>query len=157
MRTLALALAVIAPLVLSASGARAGCNDPDLETVRDRILATCECTGNHGQHVSCVAHEVREAVASGELDVNCKGKVVKCAARSTCGKKDGFVTCTKCVPGTCDTVAGLCDDGLTPCTDSTQCPQIVDRCSPKSSAELCELQGGIAGTGSCCHATCTAD
>jgi len=87
MKTFALALAVMAPLVLSASGVRAGCNDPDLETVRDRILATCECTGNHGQHVSCVAHKVNDAVRSGLLDVNCKGKVVRCGARSTCGRR----------------------------------------------------------------------
>ena len=155
MKTFALVLAIVTPLVLSASGARAGCNDPDLETVRDRILASCQCTGNHGQHVSCVAHEVREAVATGELDVNCKGKVVRCAARSTCGKKEGFVTCTICAPGTCNTEEGMCDDGLTACTDSTQCPQVVDRCSTKASADQCELRGGIVSTGSCCHASCT--
>jgi hypothetical protein len=152
MRTLALALVVAAPLVFSAANARAGCNDPDLETVRDGILASCPCTGNHGQYVSCVAHAVREAVTSGTLDVNCKGKVVKCAARSTCGKKEGFVTCTVCVPGTC--TEGLCDDGTTGCADSTQCPQVVDRCSTKSDAARCEAKGGIVGVGSCCHATC---
>jgi hypothetical protein len=154
MRRIALVLAAAGAFVLSASAVRAGCSDPDLETVRDRVLAACPCTGNHGQHVSCVARLVREAVASGELDRNCKGKVVRCAARSTCGKKEGFVTCTICVPGTCSET-NLCDDGVTPCTDSAQCPQVVDRCSMKSSAERCEARGGIVGAGSCCHATCT--
>jgi hypothetical protein len=155
MGRIALALAVVAPIVLSASAARAGCNDSRLETVRDEILAACPCTGNHGQYVSCVAHAVRQAVTDERLDVNCKGKVVRCAARSTCGKKEGFVTCTICVPGTCETTAGMCDDGATACTDSAQCPQVVDRCSTKSDALLCEAKGGIVGTGSCCHASCT--
>jgi hypothetical protein len=152
MKRIALVLAAAGAIVLSTSGARAGCNDPDLDTVRDRVLAACPCTGNHGQYVSCVAREVREAVASDELDTNCKGKVVRCAARSTCGKKEGFVTCTICVPGTC--TEGLCDDGVTACTDSATCPQVVDRCSTKSSALHCEANGGIVSQGSCCHASC---
>jgi hypothetical protein len=153
MKKIAVVIAVFGTLALGASVARAGCNDSDLGTVRDRILADCPCTGNHGQYVSCVAREVREAVGSGELDTNCKGKVVRCAARSTCGKKEGFVTCTRCVPGTC--TAGFCDDGVTGCIDSSTCPQVVDRCSTKSSPEHCAAQGGIVGHGSCCHASCT--
>jgi len=154
MNRIAFVLAALTSLALSASVARAGCNDPDLDTVRDRVLAACPCTGNHGQYVSCVARTVRDAVTSGELDVNCKGKVVRCAARSTCGKKEGFVTCTICVPGTCS-AEGFCDDGVTQCADSSTCPQVVDRCSTKSSADLCQAKGGIVGEGSCCHATCT--
>jgi hypothetical protein len=150
-----LVLAAATAILLSTATANAGCNDPDLTTVRDRILSECTCTGNHGQYVSCVAHAVRDAVTSGELDVNCKGKVVRCAARSTCGKKTGFVTCTVCVPGTC--TGGLCDDGVTACSDSSTCPQVVDRCSTKSSAEHCAALGGIVGEGSCCHASCVAD
>jgi len=146
-------LAAVGALALSASTASSGCNDPDVDTVRDRLLAECPCTGNHGQYVSCVAHEVRAAVTSGELDTNCKGKVVRCAARSTCGKKEGFVTCTICEPGTC--TESFCDDGVTACTDGTQCPQVLDRCSMKSSAEHCLARGGIVGQGSCCHASCT--
>jgi hypothetical protein len=153
MRRLMTILAMVACVAILTARADARCNDPDLETVRDRILTECPCTGNHGQYVSCIAHKVRDAVRSEELDVNCKGKVVRCAARSTCGKKSGFVTCTRCVPGTC--TEGLCDDGVTTCADSTQCPPVVDRCSTKSSPEHCEALGGIAGTGSCCHASCT--
>ena len=162
MRTsLVLALAFVGSLTLLASPATAGCKDPDLDTVRDRILADCQCNGNHGQYVSCVAHHVRTAVTSGELDVNCKGAVTRCAARSTCGHKTGFVTCTICNPGTC--TEGLCDDGQTICTDSTQCAPVVDRCTTKSSGDHCVVPGSApAGstavtnpTGSCCQASCT--
>jgi len=146
-------LAALGALTLSASTANAGCNDPDLDRIRDGILADCPCTGNHGQYVSCVTRGVRDAVSSGDLDTNCKGKVVRCAARSTCGKKEGFVTCTICEPGTC--TDGFCDNGVTACIDSTTCPQVVDRCSTKSSAEHCAARGGIVGHGSCCHASCT--
>ncbi|HJQ85366.1 MAG TPA: hypothetical protein VKA21_14870 [Candidatus Binatia bacterium] len=153
MTKLVLGMALAIAVVLSGAPASAGCNDPDLETVRDRILAACPCTGNHGQYVSCVAHQVRDAVRNEELDTNCKGKVTRCAARSTCGKRDGFVTCTLCVPGTC--TEGFCDDGTTGCVDSSTCPAIVDRCSTKSDRDLCLARGGIPGEGSCCHASCT--
>jgi hypothetical protein len=86
---------------------------------------------------------------------NCKGKVVHCAARSTCGKREGFVTCTLCVPGTCDPDTNLCDDGVTTCTPGvTVCPDVVNRCSIKRSADLCLAKGGIPGEGSCCNASC---
>ena len=54
----------------------------------------CSCDGadNHGRFVSCVAHVVKDLVADGTVPVNCKGKVVSCAAKSTCGKP-GFVRC----------------------------------------------------------------
>ena len=150
MRTLALALALTAGIALSASMAAARCDDPDLKTVRDRVLSECSCDKNHGQYVSCVTGKVREAIKSGELDTNCMGKVMRCAARSTCGKKSGFVTCVTCVPGTCTN--NLCDDGVTSCSDTVPCPQVVSRCSTKSDVSHCA--SGITGSGSCCNATC---
>jgi hypothetical protein len=158
--SIGLVLTLAGSLTFLTTVAKAGCNDPDLDTVRDRVLADCPCNGNHGQYVSCIAHEIRTAVASGELDVNCKGAVVRCAARSTCGHKTGFVACTICNPGTC--TDGLCDDGVTACTDSTQCAPVVDRCSTKSSADHCVVPANapagstaVAGSGSCCQASCT--
>ena len=161
MRTsVVLILTLAGSLAFLTSSAEAGCKDPDLDTVRDRILATCQCNGNHGQYVSCIAHEVRSAVTSGELDVNCKGAVTRCAARSTCGQKAGFVTCTICNPGTC--TGGLCDDGVTVCTDSTQCAAVVDRCSTKSDGGKCVVPASapagstaVVSQGSCCQASCT--
>ena len=146
---LVLALALAGAVGLFASAARAGCNDPRVDSVRATINGECPCTGNHGQYVSCVAHHVRDAVRNGDLDVNCKGKVTHCAARSTCGKKTGFMTCALCQPGTCTN--GFCDDGKTACTDSSTCPPVVTHCSTKSDASLCS---GTSGSGSCCDATC---
>jgi hypothetical protein len=148
-----IALGFAVGLALTAPAANAACTDPDLNAVRDEVLAACPCTGNHGQYVSCVNREVREAVREGRLDVNCKGKVTRCAARSTCGKKSGFVTCTLCEPGAC--VEGLCADGVTACSETTPCPLEVRRCTTKSDAALCELRGGIVGDGSCCQASCS--
>jgi hypothetical protein len=139
---------------MSAMRAHAGCTDPRVAEVRATINSECPCTGNHGQYVSCVAHHVRNAVQTGELDVNCKGAVTRCAARSTCGKKTGFVTCAICSAGTCS--GGVCDDGVTPCSDSSQCPAVVNHCSTKSSPDLCAAAGGVAGSGSCCDAGCVA-
>src|SRR5262249_2578416 len=104
---------------------------------------------------------VSAAVRNGDLDVNCKGKVVRCAARSTCGKKTGFVTCAQCSPGTCDTTTNLCDDGVTPCPVApATCPPVLDHCSTKSDAALCisrRGEPGVVGWGSCCAAGCPLD
>ena len=151
-KDLVFALALVGAVVLFASAARAGCSDPRVDSVRATINGECPCTGNHGQYVSCVAHHVRDAVRNGDLDVNCKGKVTRCAARSTCGKKTGFVTCPICEPGTCTN--GFCDDGTTGCTDSSTCPPVVAHCSTKSSDMLCTDRGGTPGSGSCCDAAC---
>ena len=150
---------VLAGLAMAAvwvgtAGAR--CDDPAAaEAVRATIAQKCVCTDatNHGRYVSCVAHEVRTAVANG-LPTNCKGTVTRCAARSTCGKKSGFVTCCFASPGTCDVATGRCQDGATLCTASTQCPAVT-RCRTKSSADHCTVAGGSPGTGSCCDAVCS--
>ena len=162
MHRLALGFVLAGGIALFASPALSACTDPDAPAVRDEILASCPCTGNHGQHVSCVAHALKEAVASGRLDVNCKGKVVRCAARSTCGKKDGFVTCSVCDPGTCTN--GLCDDGVTTCTDSSECAAVLRRCSTKSDASKCAVPASappgatvVVGSGSCCAASCAVE
>jgi len=123
------------------------------ETVRARIATECRCDGftTHGQYVRCVAHAVKLAVDDG-LPTNCKGTVKRCAARSTCGKKAGFVTCCFALPGRCED--GVCQDDVTACTDPAQCP-IVTKCRTKSTVEKCTLAGGSPGTGSCCDAVCS--
>jgi hypothetical protein len=107
----------------------------------------CDDTTTHGEHVRCVAREI----ADDDLLGNCRGRVKRCAARSTCGKRTGFVTCCLARPGWCR--ADLCQDGATPCSGAADCPP-SNRCSLKSSAELCIARGGSPGTGSCCDATC---
>ena len=147
-------LAVAVALGLFASAAYARCDDPAAaEAVRAQIAETCRCDAatRHGQYVSCVAREVRTAVANG-LPPNCKGTVTRCAARSTCGKKAGFVTCCFASAGTCS--EGLCQDGATSCESAEACP-VVTRCRTKSSPEKCTALGGSPGSGSCCDAVCT--
>lgn len=141
-------------LGLSVSGVRAACSDPAAaELVRAQIASECVCSAatNHGQYVKCVGQHVRQAVANG-LPTNCKGAVMRCAARSTCGKP-GFVTCCRVLAGKCRNA--LCQDGLTACTVNEDCPT-RSKCSTKRSVDLCVAAGGSAGGGSCCDAVCAA-
>jgi hypothetical protein len=106
---------------------------------------SCDSSTNHGQYVSCVAHEVKRLERAGQIPTNCKGKVKRCAARSTCGKP-GFVTCQ--IPiDTC--VAGVCaNDASLTCTVDADCGT---KCKTKSSAQRCTDKGGTVGpSGSCC-------
>jgi hypothetical protein len=90
----------------------------------------------------------------------CKGKVKRCAARSTCGKAN-FETCLLSRTGTCDAVLGLCTRGTSAigtCTSDADC--VVTRCKimrafprdavPVDGEDRCTLMGGIPGTGTCC-------
>jgi hypothetical protein len=110
--------------------------DPDAVAAATAAIAdACPCEGqtdeagnvvpwkNHGQYVRCVAHATRDAVkaSDGTLTRRCLKESVRCAARSTCGRPEGFVTCT-----------------------------IDLSCSFRPSAEACTAAGGVAGSGSCC-------
>jgi len=128
----------------------------DCSTARctfDQAVSTncpCDSATNHGRYVSCVAHLTKSLVACGLIPTNCKGKVTRCAARSTCGK-DGFVTCTT-PTSTCDTTTGTCtDDPTVICTTDLDCGS---RCSTKHAADRCPTDG-VVGNGSCCP-TCAA-
>lgn len=109
---------------------------------------------NHGTYVHCVAHAMRDLAKSGALPTNCKGKIVRCAARSTFGKT-GFETCTF-TPNACDPTTGLCPDGAT-CTSDADCGTTchIMRAYPRNATPVpgqdrCTLAGGVAGTGTCC-------
>src|SRR6266566_6073731 len=80
----------------------AACTDP-AAVAATRAAADQACTSmamgcstakSHGEYVSCVAHQAKAAVKAGTLPKQCKGTVVKCVAKSTCGKP-GFVTCCR--------------------------------------------------------------
>jgi hypothetical protein len=123
---------------------RSSADPPDCEAARCSVQSAvdtcCANAKNHGQFVSCVAHAVK---ASG-IPTNCKGKVTRCAARSTCGK-EGFSTCTP----TCDTTTGTCvNDPTVTCTTNSDC----GRCHTRPSG-TCPA-GTTEGSGSCCP-TCT--
>jgi hypothetical protein len=97
MHKLTYAIVAGAALFFLAGPAHAKC-DPDgadaadVAAARAAIAASCDCAGapNHGTYVKCAV-----ATAKAELvNQSCKGAVVRCAARSTCGKPN-FVTCCR--------------------------------------------------------------
>jgi len=98
--------------------------------IQAQIDAECPCAEakNHGRYTACVARIVNAASREGVIPKKCRNKINGCAIRSTCGKRDGFVSCD--FPG--DGVSG--------------------RCRPLSSSDLCERRGGTV-VASCCE-TC---
>ena len=127
-------------------------------------IAQCPCDAdNHGRYVSCVAHAVNQLARDGTIPPNCKGKVTRCAARSTCGKP-GFVTCLiptefgtcdlTSTPGTCAVGTSVVGDGT--CAADTDCV-VSTRCTIKRAADLCTAAGGAVGTNSSCCAAPTCD
>ena len=153
-----IAAAAFAVLGLLASSAPVSAQDTELtcEDARcmfqQEITDRCPCEGqkNHGQYVKCVGGVIREITEANPDLKNCRGKLVRCAARSTCGK-EGFVTCTRQELGVCDPTALVCSEpALQACTTNADCV-ISSRCSTKSSAEKCLARGGLVGeTPTCC-------
>ena len=134
---------------------------PDCEPVRCAFQAAideacqCDLATNHGQHVKCVAHVVRDLARTDQIPTNCKGKIKRCAARSICGKP-GFVTCNVPVYGTCDLNTNTCEnDPLVLCAANTDC-LLGTRCKTKSSAERCAEAGGTVGSSTTCCSNCVA-
>src|SRR5262249_6087011 len=75
----------------------AGCPDAaEASAIAAAADAECDCGGasDHGKFVRCVTQIAKSAIRSGTLPKQCKSAVVRCAARSTCGKP-GFVTCCR--------------------------------------------------------------
>ena len=125
---------------------------PDCEAARcamqSAVDTCCQNATNHGQFVSCVAHAMNAAARDGTIPTNCKGKVTRCAARSTCGKT-GFSTCTPtCVIPTGATTGTCANDPTVICTTSSDCGMCHIRPSGTCPPDTTE------GTGSCCP-TCT--
>lgn len=148
------------------ASAAPACDPAAVASAAADVQAACPCAGrtspsgevtawkNHGQYVSCVTRARNEAAKRLDLSKSCVRNATRCAARSTCGKPDGFVSCR--IPDVCSdatpdgTATGVCaDDPTIACDTAADCP--VLRCSVKSSAEICAAQGGISGAGSCCE------
>jgi hypothetical protein len=148
---LGVALAALVTLGLAPHLAAAS----DCEAARCAVQAAinqncpCDSATNHGRYVSCVAHQVKSLVP-----VDCKGKVTRCAARSTCGKA-GFVTCTRQRLGTCNLTTGTCvEDPTVVCSSDANCV-LGTTCSIKRDSDHCTAAGGSVGTSSTCCASCT--
>jgi hypothetical protein len=130
-------LVLLATLV-AARAALAACGDEPVDAaevaaVRAQVDAQCDCAGapTHGAHVHCAAGVARTAVDAGALRTECRGTVVRCAAKSTCGRP-GAVTC-------CRTDAS----GTTKCRVRSD----ASRCVPPSGGTAC-----VGGAASCCAA-----
>ena len=91
------ALMSLAVLLLVPVAGRAACTDLEaVVSARRAADQACEQAGkgcstakSHGQYVACVTKHAR---ADATLPKECRGKVIRCAARSSCGKA-GFRTC----------------------------------------------------------------
>ena len=146
---LALAFTTAVLLAMPALPVRAQ-NADDCEAARcasktqfDNCMANAK---NHGQCVSCVAHAIRDlAKTNPDTFKRCKGKIVRCAARSTCGKEDRFSTCTPTCTIVPPATTGTCaDDPSMACSSNFDC----GRCHTRLTGTCPE--GTTQGSGSCC-------
>src|SRR4030095_10352369 len=88
---------------------------------------------------------------AGCLDDAAKRTIAKCAARSTCGKKESFTRCCfydtsgVCSDPVADGVAaGTCSNDVTiACDTSTDCITLISGPKLSSSAENCTDRGGV--------------
>jgi hypothetical protein len=111
---------------------------------------------NHGQFVSCVAH-FRNALRKGHCaDPSSMRSIVRCAARSSCGREDA-VLCCRYTTGMCsdpnpaDLVAqGTCSNGGAACNADADCTQSSARVV--HDAASCTSDGGVVvpGGGTVC-------
>ncbi|HZR82671.1 MAG TPA: hypothetical protein VFD92_16375 [Candidatus Binatia bacterium] len=74
-----------------------GLGDPcAVAAARAAAAERCDCASatSPGAHARCVSQSADEDVAAGRLPARCRGAVVDCARRSTCGRA-GAVTCCR--------------------------------------------------------------
>lgn len=169
-----LALVVLASARTATAQPSSACPTEGCPTDVGACLAeTCPCSApgngngaawkNHGQYVKCVVHLRNDLRKAGCLDDEAKRSIAKCAARSTCGKKESFTRCcfydTSGVcegdPAPGDTVAaGACSNsGDTPvaCDTDTDCITVLRGPKLSSTVENCTDHGGVdIGDGSVC-------
>jgi len=160
----ALGVSVLAAMAITlgthAAVAAIDCEPARCDPNTQAAISSCGCpdASNHGRYVSCVAHAVKALASSGAIPKNCKGKVVRCAARSTCGKP-GFVVCKIPVYGTCDLATSTCTEGTSvlmdgTCAADTDCV-VKTKCNIKSSEDRCLARGGTPDpTSTTCCAVC---
>src|SRR5262249_18113020 len=104
----------------------------EVAAARVEINAQCDCTSalNHDGYMTCVKRAARKMVRSRAINRKTRHQLVKCAAKSTCGRDEGGIACCRHLP-----------NGRTQCTIAP-------------SAEGCERQPGAVATtcSSCCDA-----
>jgi hypothetical protein len=101
-----------------------------VSAVRAQVNSQCSCHGlARSDYVRCARDVVNAAVDAGTLQRSCRGHILRCARKSTCGYPAGYVTC---------------------CQTSTSG---VTKCSVKRSAAECNGSAGSTCVGaysSCC-------
>ena len=157
MRSIVRGLLVGAFVLGAAQGSFAKCGDDPGDAakvlaVRQLAATSCDCSSftNHGLYVKCVKGVASDQAGLGNLPVQCKSSVTKCAAHSICGKP-GFVTCcitsdkgTKCKTKKDEmhctdkggVVSGNGTTGCTSCCDACSAPQSGPSCASPSGAFL---------------------
>jgi hypothetical protein len=152
------AVIFLSAILFAVPALRAGAQ-VDCETARcafdQAVNAQCSCTGagNHGRYVSCIAHVTKALNSCGLLPRNCKGKVTRCAARSTCGKT-GFSTCMPNCDILAGSTAGTCsNDPTIACSTAGDCIEKASDCHIRHDGTCPD--GTTPGSGSCCR-TCAA-
>src|SRR4029453_12499242 len=97
----------------------------DVANARAAVAANCDCASaaSRSEYVRCATQQAEATL----VNRGCRGRVKKCASKSTCGKP-GSVTCCRTKDG-------------------------VTKCKTARSAASCEAKGGTVGTcASCCDA-----
>jgi hypothetical protein len=120
--------------------------------VQATIDASCPCdeATTHGRYVKCVAHVVRNS----DVPRQCRGAVIRCAARSTCGRDESAVTCFTPNFGKCQHPENTCaHDPSISCQTNQDCI-VGTHCGIQPSADKCVAKGGTVGTGTSCCAPC---
>src|SRR5689334_14745849 len=111
---------------------------PVVDSARAQVAGACDCATavNHGTYLRCV----RDVLRTIGLPGDCYGDVMKCAARSTCGKP-GFVACCR------TTATGRTACSIRPSADKCRPPQGGSACASdfESCCDAC-VAGGCATT-----------
>ncbi len=131
---LALGLLAVLPDFAGAQCTSAKCTDLDaVENARAVVAAACDCSGaqSHAKYVKCAKQVIRAAIKGATLQRQCKGSIMKCEARSTCGSKSKIC----CVMSPKGKVKALAVKGST-------CPSSGNLCDhPGSLADACTSEG----------------
>jgi hypothetical protein len=66
-----------------------------IDNVRAVVSAACDCSGTaaHRKYVKCAKEIIKDAIADGTLQKTCKKPVLRCEARSTCGRAKSKICC----------------------------------------------------------------
>lgn len=111
------------------------CTDlPAIENVRAVVSAACDCSGaaSHGKYVRCAKQVVKQAITAGTLAKSCKKPVLRCEARSTCGKARSKICCVTSSKGKVKALTVRGD----------RCPRQGQLCDhPMALADACTAEG----------------